>query len=345
MLNGRRAGVLAVAGALSFVAACGSQGAASRDPGCGEGRPVTGRQLRIATTVAPITSIVGTIVGGSGAAVVGVVPEGRNSHTFEPSPSVAATLEEADIVFLNGLSLEEPTRELALANLRDGGELCELGTTVLPAEAYVFDFSFPEAGGKPNPHLWTNPPMARQYAQLVLDVLVARDPAHAGQYRANFEAFAAQIDELDGAIRSATSTVPTDQRLLLTYHDAYAYFALEYGWTVLGAVQPSSFDEPSPRDVAALIEQVESTGVRAIFGSEVFPSPVLRQIAVETGVDYVDDLRDDDLLGSPGDAEHSWLALMRFNYVTIVEALGGDASSLRSLDVTSTVIDRAEYPQ
>ncbi len=345
MLIGRRAGILAIAVSLSVASACGSHGAASSAPGCAEGPPVIGRQLRIATTVAPITSIVATIVGSSGASVVGVVPEGRNSHTFDPSPSVAATLETADIVFLNGLGLEEPTRELALANLSDGGELCELGTTVLPPEAYLFDFSFPEAAGRPNPHLWTNPPMARRYARLVLDVLVVRDPARADRYRANFEAFAAQIDALDGAIRSATATVPAEQRLLLTYHDAYAYFAVEYGWTVLGAVQPSSFDEPTPRDVAALIEQVESTGVRAIFGSEVFASPILRQIAAETGVDYVDDLRDDDLLGSPGDPEHSWLAMMRFNYLTIIDASGGDATPLRSLDVTSAVSDLADYPQ
>jgi hypothetical protein len=91
-----------------------------------------------------------------------------------------------------------------------------------------------------------------------------------------------QVDELDAALRTATATIPKDDRLLLTYHDAYAYFAEEYGWTVLGAVQPSSFDEPTPREVADLVDQVELE-VPAIFGSEVFPSPVLEQIAAETG--------------------------------------------------------------
>ena len=321
---------------------------------------VAGRPLRIVTSVAPITSIVagiagttaaGTTVAGTTAAgttdaeVVGVVPEGRNSHTFEPSPSAAATLERADVVFLNGLSLEAPMRELALANLTDGAELCELGTELLPEEAYIFDFSFPAAGGDPNPHLWTNPPMARRYGELVRDVLVARDPGHADRYQTNFEVFAERVDQLDTAIRQATQTVPPQQRLLLTYHDAYAYFAAEYGWTVVGAVQPSSFDEPTPRDVAELIDQVEASGVRAVFGSEVFPSPVMRQIADEAGIEYVDDLRDDDLPGEPGEAEHSWSELMRFNYVTIIEAMGGDASTLRSLDLRLQVTDTAEYPQ
>lgn len=338
---------MAIAAALLLaIAGCdATEGPDAQVAGCGQGPPVAGRPLRIATTVAPITSIVAAVASGTGAEIDGVVPEGRNSHTFAPSPSAAAVLETADIVFLNGLSLEEPTRELALANLRNGGELCELGTTLLPERAYIFDFSFPEAGGKPNPHLWTNPPMARQYAELVRDVLVVRDPDHADRYRANFDGFSRTIDELDHAIRASTATVPVEQRLLLTYHDAYAYFAREYGWTVLGAVQPSSFDEPTPRDVADLIEQVEQSGVRAIFGSEVFPSPVLRQIAAETGVDYVDDLRDDDLPGEPGGADHSWWALMQFNYITIVEALGGDATALRSLAPEPLVVGEAHYPQ
>ena len=343
----RRHVKIAIAAALfmSFMGCSTGEGSDGPVAGCGQGTAVAGRPLRIATTVAPITSIVSAVAGGTGTEIDGVVPEGRNSHTFEPSPSAAAVLEAADVVFLNGLSLEEPTRELALANLEDGGELCELGTTVLPETAYIYDFSFPEAGGKPNPHLWTNPPMARQYAELVRDVLVVRDPEHAERYRSNFEAFARTIDELDLAIREATATIPTEQRLLLTYHDAYAYFAREYGWVVLGAVQPSSFDEPTPRDVARLIEQVEQSGVRAIFGSEVFPSPVLRQIAAEARVDYVDDLRDDDLPGQPGGADHSWWALMQFNYITIIEALGGDATALRSLALDSYVVDEAHYPQ
>jgi ABC-type Zn uptake system ZnuABC Zn-binding protein ZnuA len=312
---------------------------------CGTGDVVADRPLRVVTTVAPITSIVANISGGTDTEIVGVVPEGTNSHTFEPEPSVAATLEDADVVFVNGLVLEEPTKELAIANLGRGAEVCELGTTILPPDEYLFDFSFPLDGGRPNPHLWTNPPMAKQYAEVTRDVLVARDPGDAGTYRSNYEAFATKVDALDTALRDATATVPADRRQLLTYHDAYAYFAEEYGWTVLGAIQPSSFDEPSPREVAHLVEQVRETGVPAIFGSEVFPSDVLEQIAAETGAEYVDDLRDDDLPGEPGDAEHSWLALMRFNYVTMVEALGGDAGALAALDVADVAPDTAVYPQ
>jgi ABC-type Zn uptake system ZnuABC Zn-binding protein ZnuA len=312
--------------------------------GCGLGDAVDGT-LRIATTVAPITSIVANIAGDTDVSIVGIVPEGTNSHTFEPKPSDAATLESADVIFINGLVLEEPTKDLALANLKDGAAICELGTEILPESDYIYDFSFPREGGKPNPHLWTNPPMAKAYAQVVRDVLSRRSPSNAATFAANYDAFALKVDALDEAMKTATATIPATQRKLVTYHDAYAYFAKHYGYSVIGALQPSSFDEPTPKEIADLIDQIKSEGVTAIFGSEVFPSPVLEQIGAETGVRYVDVLRDDDLIGAPGDPEHSWLGLMRFNFATMVDALGGESSALKTLDVSDVAVDKAVYPQ
>jgi len=324
----------------ALLAACG------RDSGvtAAGGDAAADGRLRVVTTVAPLTSIVANVAGDL-AEITGLVPEGTNSHTFEPPPSAARALARADVVFVNGLMLEDPIAELTGDSLGGEAEVVSLGdATIAPAE-YVFDFSFPREAGRPNPHLWTNPPMARRYAEIVKDTLARRDPANSPAYRANYERFAARVDELDGAVQSATATLAPEGRKLLTYHDAYAYFAANYGWTVLGAIQPSDFSDPTPREVADLIEQVRRERVPAVFGSEVFPSPVLEQIGREAGVRYVDVLRDDDLPGRPGQDEHSWLGLMRFDFVTMVESLGGDASALRAVTVENVAPDRAGYPQ
>ncbi|NLD76363.1 MAG: zinc ABC transporter substrate-binding protein [Acidimicrobiales bacterium] len=317
--------------------------------GCGEGSDEpTARsdepRLTVVTTVSPITSIVANVAGAE-VEVIGLVPEGVNSHTFEPPPSAAATLARADVVFINGLGLEDPTEDLAHGNIDDEALIVKLGDEILPESEWIYDFSFPEDGGKPNPHLWTNPPMVRAYVEVVRDVLGELDPEHEAEYEANADRFLERVDELDRAMAEATATIEEADRTLLTYHDAYAYFADHYGWTVVGAIQPSDFGEPSARDVADLIRQIRAQDVPVVFGSEVFPSPVLEQIAAETGADYVDDLRDDDLPGGPGDDGHSWLGLMRLNYVTMVEALGGDATALGSIDVSDTTDTRATYPQ
>ena len=316
--------------------AAGSAGAARSGPANG--------RLQINTTVAPITSIVANIAGDR-ADVFGIVPEGTNSHTFEPKPSVAERFSKADIIFTNGLSLEDPTKELATQNMPSTSQSVELGSIVLTPADYIYDFSFPRDGGKPNPHLWTNPPMAKCYAVIVGSVLAKADPANASYYRANTAAYTARVDELDNKFRAASETVAPRNRKLLTYHDAYAYFASYYRWTVIGAIQVSDFEEPTPKEVADLIKQIKAENVPAIFGSEVFPSPVLAQIGKEAGVTYVDTLRDDDLPGAPGDPDHSYLGLMKFDFVTMITSLKGDPSGLQSFNAADVVTDKADYPQ
>ncbi|MGB3763963.1 MAG: metal ABC transporter substrate-binding protein [Ornithinimicrobium sp.] len=300
--------------------------------------------LTVVTTVAPITSIAASIAGER-ADITGLVPEGTNSHTFDPPPSAAAVLSEADVVFINGLKLEEPTKDLAQENMADGATLVEIGTEVLPEEDYIYDFSFPEEDGKPNPHLWTDPTYAIEYAEVIRDTLTDADPEGADTYEANFTDFEAQATQLSEALKTDQETIPEGNKELLTYHDAYAYFAKTYDWTVIGAIQPQNFEDPTPREVAALIDQVNAEDVPVIFGSEVFPSDVLEEVGAATGARYEDTLRDDDLPGEPGDPEHSWAGLMRYDYVTMINGLGGSATELADLDLSPTVPDRADYPQ
>jgi ABC-type Zn uptake system ZnuABC Zn-binding protein ZnuA len=324
-----RAAPLAVVLAL-LAGACGT--AAGSDDG----------RLDAVTTVSPVTNIAQN-VGGRHVDITGIVPEGTNSHTFEPAPTDARVMAEAEVVFVNGLHLEEPTLALARANAPEGTPIVQLGDRTLSPEEYIFDFSFPRAEGDPNPHLWTNPLYAKRYAEIIADTLADLDPRHARSYSRNAEAFGERIDELDRLIHEVTQTVPPENRKLLTYHDSFQYFAREYGWEVIGAIQPSDFSDPTPQEVAGLIEQVRDEDVPAIFGSEVFPSPVLEQIAAETGVTYVDDLRDDDLPGDPGDPEHSYLGLMVYDYRTFMGALGGDVSAFEGFDASNVSAGDAEY--
>ncbi|MGH2573863.1 MAG: metal ABC transporter substrate-binding protein [Actinomycetota bacterium] len=320
--------VTLAAGVVLAMVACRS------DPGSDSGR------LRVVTTVSPITNLVQN-VGGGRAEVVGIVPEGTNSHTFEPAPSDARVMAEADVVFVNGLHLEEPTRELAEANVREGVSIVQLGDRTITPDQYIYDFSFPREEGDPNPHLWTNPPYANRYAEIIRDTLSRLDPAGVDQYGRNFDRLSARLDELDRLARQVTETVPPENRKLLTYHDSFPYFAREYGWQVIGAIQPSDLSDPTAADVARLIDQIRAEKVPAIFGSEVFPSPVLAQIAAETGARYVAELRDDDLPGENGDPEHSYFGLMVFDFRTFMGALGGDISPFDGFDVTNIAGEEA----
>jgi manganese/iron transport system substrate-binding protein len=313
-------GLLVVCG---LVTACG-----------GTAAPAASQKLTVVSTVSPITNIIYNI-GGDRINLTGIIPEGSDSHTFEPAPSDARILAQADVIFVNGLKLEEPTVKLAEANKKAGAEIVQLGEQTITPDQYIYDFSFPKENGSPNPHLWMNPTNALRYAEIARDTLVKRDAANADYYNKNYDAFKARIEALDQAIKDTIASIPAANRKLLTYHDSFAYFAPRYGLTVIGAIQPSDFAEPSAREVAALIKQVKDEKVPAIFGSEDFPSPVLDQIAKEAGAVYVDTLRDDDLPGQPGEANHSYLGIMRDDVATMAKALGGNPALIANLDTAN----------
>jgi len=333
--------------ALLALAGCGSTSGQEGASG-GEGPAAAGSslgwsdalsdgqdRLDVATTVAPISSIARN-VGGDGIRLHGLIPDATNSHTFEPAPSDAQTLARADLIIVNGLHLEQPTLELAEASKRAETPIRMLGDSAIAKSDWLFDFSFPESAGDPNPHLWMDVAYARRYAELVRDWFSDADPANAAAYAANATAYAARLDELDRRIRQAVASVPQANRKLLTYHDSWAYWAREYGFTVVGAVQASDFSDPSPQEVAHLIAQIRAEHVPAVFGSEVFPSPVLEQIARESGAQFVDQLRDDEPPGAPTDPDHTYLGMMKKDMQVLVGALGGQAEVFDGFEVTDT---------
>lgn len=308
-----------------------------------EPSPAQGAQkLKVVTTVAPITSIVENIAGDK-ADVAGIIPEGINSHTFEPIPSDSKLLSSADLIIFNGLDLETPTLKLAQANLKQGAAIYSLGDKTIDVDQYIYDFSFPKEQGHPNPHLWLNPEYAMRYAILLRDELVRLDPKHKAAYEQNSAQFLKKLEALDEAVKASIKTIPENNRRLLTYHDSWPYFARRYELRVIGAVQPSDFSDPSPREVARLIEQIRKEKVPAVFGSEIFPSPVLAQIAREAKSRYIDKLRDDELPGEPGKPQHSYIGMMLENITIIVEALGGSADALKNVDPAPVAGAHADY--
>ena len=222
-------------------------------------------------------------------------------------------MSDADIIFANGLALEEPTFELAEANKRRRRRACAARRRHRYRGRVAVRLQLPGVRGQSEPA-----PLAQRPARAA----VRRDhPRRDGRARSR----RTQADlrrELRRARRAgsnsctkrcctATQTVPEANRKLLTYHDSWAYWAPVYGFTVVGAVQPSDFAEPSPQDIAAIIDQVErraDPGDLRVGGvSQRRPGS---QIADETGAEYIDDLRDDDLPGEPGEDRHTYIGLM-----------------------------------
>lgn len=293
--------------------------------------------LSVVTSVSPITNIVKN-VGGDKINLIGLVPEGVNSHTFELVPSDQIKLNNADLVIINGLSLEEniekTVNEMLKKNLKT--QLLKLGDNVINSADWVFDFSFPKEEGHPNPHLWLNVAYAMKFVNLTRDKLIEMDPINAAYYADNAKKYNNLLKQLDKGIIDSVQTIPAENRKLLTYHDSWAYFAPRYNMTVIGAIQPSDFSEPSPLDMAKLIDQIKQEKVLAIFGSEVFSNKIVDQIAKESHVAIVQTLRDDTLPGNPNDRNHTYVGMMIDNMKNMIIPLGGNVDKLLPLDPGDT---------
>ncbi|MEO6398007.1 MAG: metal ABC transporter substrate-binding protein [Tepidiformaceae bacterium] len=324
----------------ALAAACGDDSDSYTAPGDG----LTGTandfsakdgKLKVATTVAPLTSIV-LNVGGDRVHIHGLIPPGVDSHTFEPKPSDAKVLAKADLLIMNGAHLEGTTEKIAEENLKNKSKIYKLADNTLSGEdektGFLYDFSFPKAGGDPNPHLWMNPRYALKYADLTRQWLSENDSPNAAYYQANFDKYASVLKQLDEAIRKDQASVPAANRKLLTYHDSWAYWARLYGWTVIGAIQPSDFKEPSARDLSDLIVQIKAEKVPAIFGSEVFPSKTLQTIAKETGATFEDQLRDDEPPGKIGDRNYTYVGMLVEDMRIMLSVLGGNAGETSKVD-------------
>jgi manganese/iron transport system substrate-binding protein len=306
------------------------------------GEQKTDRKLLVVTTVAPLTNIVSNIAGNR-LAVKGIIPEGTDSHTFEPRPSDANLLSQANLIIANGLHLESPTEKLANASKPKATEIFELGTHTITQDQWLFDFSFPKSKGDPNPHLWVNTKYAEAYAKLVAQQLTKLDPSGQDYYQTNLKKYLQRLEALDQATRKIVASIPAKNRKLLTYHDSWAYWAREYGFDVIGAIQPADFKEPSAQEVAKLIDQIRQIGVPAIFGSEVYPSKVEEQIAREAHV-KTGNTADDELPG-PGSAnamddtnpQHTYIGMMANNMRIISSGLGGNPDLVKNLNTANVV--------
>ena len=283
----------------------------------------TAAPLRVVTSIPPVTDLVRQ-VGGDVIHLQTLLPAGVSSHTFQPTPGDVQLLTRADLVILNGLHLELAIEKLVRCCGNPKATLLKLGDHTLSQEEWMFGFSFPKSQGNPNPHLWLNVDFAMRYVALIREQFCALDPDHDEQYRDQAARTLDHLSRLDRCITTAIGTIPQQARTLVTYHDAWPYFAKRYGLSVLAVVQPANFAEPSAREVARIVDQLRKSNVPAIFGSEIFSSKVAEKIAREAEVRYITPLYDEMLPGSPGELQHSYYGMMQLNVATIVAGLGGD---------------------
>jgi zinc/manganese transport system substrate-binding protein len=284
-------------------------------------------------TVITTTTIIADIaqnVGSDLVEVTSLVPPGADTHSFQARPSDIVLLSEADIVLANGLGLEGFLADiLAAANVtpvivtegiiplihaEHEDELPVCAETAHEDEPHA-EATEEHEHGECDPHVWLNPNNVMLMADTIAAAFARLDPDNAAVYQANADAYKAELEALDSEIANMFSDIPVEERLIVTNHDFLGYFAEHYDFTVIGTVIPgiSTLAEPNPRELAALSQQIEALGVKAIFVEYSATEDLSGALVAEIGDSVqIVELYSESLSEADG-AASTYLNYMRFN--------------------------------
>jgi ABC-type Zn uptake system ZnuABC Zn-binding protein ZnuA len=302
--------VSATAALVIVLSACQSAASpsATLPSGSGDGGSPAAA-LKVVTTTTIFADIVQN-VGGDRVGARSIIPPGVGPEDYEPKPDDAKLLTDANLIVSNGVGLDDFLEKLLTSGAAGQTPRLVLGEGI---PALTVD-------GEPNPHFWLDPTLVKQYyLPKIVATLSQLDPAGRATYEANAAAYGLQLDALDTDLKAKVAEIPQANRKLVTFHDAFPYFARHYGFQIVGVVLENVGQEPTAGELAALVDAVKAAHVKAVFSEAQFSPKLSQTLAQEAGITSVVTTLYNDALG-PAPAD-TYLGVMRWNVDEIVKAL------------------------
>jgi zinc/manganese transport system substrate-binding protein len=248
-------------------------------------------------------------VGGDRVSVTTLVGANSDVHVYTPAPADAKKIADAKLVIINGLGLEGWLPRLVQSS---GGKAAIVTATngIAPRKL----------GSDADPHAWQSVVNAKLYVANIRDALIAADQPGAPSYRGDADAYLAKLDALDREVREAVAQIPQAQRKVISTHNAFGYFAAAYGIAFIAPQGVSTESEASARDIAAIITQIRTGKIPAVFLENISDPRLMRRISAETGARIGGTLYSDSLTDEKGDAP-TYIDMVRHNIKALTSAL------------------------
>jgi zinc/manganese transport system substrate-binding protein len=277
--------------------------------------------LKAEIKVASFSTVLSEITqkaGGKDVTVTSLIKPGQDPHEYQLTPGDLTAATGADLVLLSGKGMEASY----LGNLRDAlpkqVEVLAVGEELPGLGKGAVDEKEAAKQATEDPHWWNSVSEVEKATAIVRDALIRLDPAHTANYQAGAQAYLAELKELDLWAKRKIAELPRDRRKLVTSHDAFQYFAKEYGFQIDSIEGLTTDQEPSVSHVSALIAEIKRQGVKAIFLENTLNPKVSAEITRESGAKIGGTLYADGL--GPGEGE-TYAGVIRHNVNTIVDAL------------------------
>ena len=285
--------------------------------------PIAERTINVVTTTGMIADITKN-VGGDRVQVTAFMGPGVDPHLYKASEGDVVRLQEADVIFYNGLHLEAQMGDV-LERLNEFGIKTVAVTDKIDRTLLE---SPPQFQGNYDPHVWFDVTLWMKAVEQVSETLVEMDPDSGFTYEANAQAYLTELENLHQYVLDQANTLPTEQRILITAHDAFNYFGRAYGFEVRGLQGISTEAQAGTADVQALGNFIVEKQIPAIFVESSVPQRNVEavQAAVQAqGFEVkIGGSLFSDAMGSEGTPEGTYIGMVRHNIDTIVTALIGD---------------------
>lgn len=291
---------LAAAAILAVVlSACSATSKGNTPKAAGGADPIL-----VVTTISTLNSFVQE-VGGNRVAVRNLVPVGASPENYQPTPADIAALHNAAVLVENGAGLET-----WLGRVLDNAKNAKI-VRVVCADG------LPRKGV--NPHLWMDPLLAQRYVDKVRDALILVDPAHRAEYSMRAKQYKLRLSSLRASIQKQIDTIPTAQRNMIVFHNAWQYYNDRFGLRTVGVVELSPGQEPNPQYIGQLVRLAKDLQVRAVFAEPEYSPKLVQALAQSAGIKTVDNLYDDSIGTDRRVANYE--QMLQYDTDTIVKAL------------------------
>ncbi len=281
-------------------------------------------QLQAVATTGMIGDVA-RLVGGDRVEVHTMMGPGIDPHLYRATPSDIQALQRAELVLYNGLHLEGQLGEV-FARLSGMKPVVAVAEQAVPEEMLI------DAGGAPDPHVWMDAGLFSRVAPVIADAYISLDPDGEAGYRERAEAVCETLNALDGWIRAGIATIPEEQRVLVTAHDAFTYFGAAYGMEVAGIQGVSTSVEAAVADIRETVALTVSRNIPAIFVESTI-SPRTVQAVIDAAASEGHSLTSggelySDAMGDPDGVTGSLTGMLWHNATVVITALGGTVQPL-----------------
>ena len=259
-------------------------------------------------------------VAGDLADIHSIVPVGQDPHEYEPLPQDVQKIHDADLIFYNGINLENADDAWFTKMVKNAGKVADKDYFAVSDGVDVIYLEGENEKGKEDPHAWLNIENGVIYAKNIAKQLIAKDPEHKDTYQKNLDKYVAELDKLDKDAKERLAKIPEEKKLIVTSEGCFKYFSKAYGVPSAYIWEINTEEEGTPEQTTRLVEILKKSKVPSLFVESSVDERPMKTVSQESGKPIYSTIFTDSIAEKGKDGD-SYLSMMKWNLTKIIEGL------------------------